>query len=101
MCLLKAILLALILLPSCAPTLCAGEAPAPIVQEKPAGMAEIKEGIHKVQLEIRRARYALRKAQKGKDEKGVRLAEDRISSAKGKLKELRSALRRKMLEGKE
>ena len=59
----------------------------------------LKTRIHGALLEVRRARYALRKAAQGADADAVRQAQGRLDEAKSRLKALRTELRSKLREG--
>lgn len=78
----------------------AAPAPAAVQKAKPLSVPELKERVHEVQLGIRRARYALRKARDKKDAKAAALAQEKLDKAKARLKELRTALRKKLAEEK-
>lgn len=56
----------------------------------------LKAAIHDDLNAVRRARYALRKAQKGSDARALRKAEEGLDAAKRKLKEDRTRLRQRL-----
>jgi len=60
---------------------------------------DLKTRIHEALLDVRRARYALRKAAQGDDADSVRRAQGRLDEAKSRLKALRTELRIKLREG--
>lgn len=57
-------------------------------------VSKLKARIHEALLEVRRARYAQRKAKKAGDPEAAQRAETRLKEAKSRLKELRTELRR-------